>query len=301
VGVSLVSGALNNNADGTVGWNDLPSEQPSTLDQILDALSPEGTAWADTWSCTGGSITPAWNGPGSYTYVPVSCTVTWGNNKMASSSWSGAFDVTYGASCTGVTARLFQQPAGCAMTRTTVAGGATRTVTGPDGTVYVISHDTNGASTGWDNTVSPAPNNLGVVATCGTGGCSQGGTLVINGSHIVGMVTPAGGTQAKYWDHTVSTGANGLAVSISGADRIVNGVVTVQHNLAMYTATITFKDVTYSDLTCCFPTSGSVTTSFDGGPHKSETESMDFSPLCGVAQLTRSDGGKEPYELRHCL
>ena len=104
------------------------------------------------------------------------------------------------------------------MTRTTPAGGDTRTITGPDGNSYAIRHDTSGQGSGWDSSVSPAPGSGGVVVTCGAAGCSQGGNLVVGGSHLTGTVT-IDGKSTTIWDHTVSTGAGGIDVMARGRTR----------------------------------------------------------------------------------
>jgi hypothetical protein len=99
----------------------------------------------------------------------------------------------------------------------------------------------------------------------------------------------------------VSTDANGLSVTISGDTRHVSGTVNVQHNLLKYTAKTTFNDVTYGDGACCFPTSGSVTTTFDGGMHAGKSESLSFGASCGEATLTTVNGRTISYTLEHCL
>lgn len=302
VATSVVSGALNNTSGATVGWNDVPRTRPSIFERAVEQLSPIAIAHAATWMCSGGSLSPTFDGAAGnpYTFTPVSCSVDWRNGKSASSKWSGAFTLDYGASCDAQHARLADQAGGCTLTRTTASGGNTRTITGPDGNAYAVTHDTNGAGTGWDATVSPAPSNGGVVATCATAGCTSGRSLVISGSHLTGTETPHGGTAKTIWDHTVSTGAQGLTVVESAAGRVVSGAVTVEHNLRKYTATATFNDVGYSEPGCCFPTSGSVTSTYEDGA-KSRTESLTFSAICGEATFTNADGQTSALTLQHCL
>ena len=104
----------------------------------------------------------------------------------------------------------------------------TRDITGPAGNAYSILHDTNGAGTGWDTSVSPAPSDGGLVATCGASGCLAGREIVLNGSHLTGTVTLGGDTD-KIWDHTVS---GSVAVTGAGASRVAtSSVIAVQHNL----------------------------------------------------------------------
>ena len=103
-----------------------------------------------------------------------------------------------------------------------------------------------------------------MIATCGAGGCATGGgSLAISGSHltaeVAGDVAPT-----KIVDVTVSTGSP-LTFMVSGSTRVLSGSVTVQHNVARYTATATFDAVVFGQAGCCFPTSGTVTATFGGG------------------------------------
>lgn len=293
VATSVVSGGLNNTGGSAMAWN-APVPRRPAWQRAVDAVNPIGTAWAADWTCSGGSLTPAFDGPGSnpYSYTPVSCSVTWGNDRTASSRWSSAFTLNYGASCDATHAYIGNQAAGCIVTRTTGTDGNTRTITGPNGDAYAISHDTNGAGTGWDGAVSPAPTDDGVAVSATS--------LVIGGSHLTGTVT-INGTSTKIWDHTVSTGAAGLTITGTGTGRVVTGSVTVQHNLAKYTATTTFDNVGYGDAACCFPTSGGVSTTFENGPDTGKTETLSFTRLCGEATLTTVSGETESLTLQHCL
>ena len=302
VATSVVSGALNNTSGSGVAMNVPAPPSKSTFDRVVDAINPIGTAYAASWSCHGGSLSPAFSGPGAdpYSYTPVSCSVAWGNGRTASSVWSGPFSLVYGSSCDASSPFVGDQVAGCAVSRTTASGGETRTITGPDGNSYAIRHDTHGQGTGWDGSVSPAPADGGVVVTCGSSGCAQGGTVVVSGSHLTGTVT-IDGRSTTIWDHTVSTGTGGLDVTGSGSSRVVSGTVTVQHNLAKYTAKATFDAVGYSEPGCCFPTSGTVTTTFSSGPSTGKSETLTFLPACGEADLTHADGSKDVITLQHCL
>jgi hypothetical protein len=299
VATTAVSGAING-GNPLVGYN-APKIRASPVQRVLESLKPIGEAWAFTWSCQSGSFSPKFAGPGNYTFTPPSCSVAWGNGRTASSSWSGTFDLDYGASCDAVHPWIDNQAGGCVLTRTTASGGVTRTIEGPNGATYAITHDTNGAGTGWDSTVSPAPTNAGVVVSCASGGCDLGKTVVINGSHLTGTITPSGGSSEKIWDHTVSSGTTGLAVTGEGGGRVVNGSVTVQHNLAQETAQVTFNAVSYGDTACCFPTGGSLSTAITDGKAQGKSEALSFGPSCGEATLTRTDGKTVSLTLQHCL
>jgi hypothetical protein len=226
----------------------------------------------------------------------VGCTVKWANGKTESSLWSGPFTLNYGSSCDSTHAWIDNQAGGCALTRTTSMGGVTRTITGPNGGTYAITHDTNGQGTGWDSSVSPAPSNGGVVVTCNSSGCSAGKNVVIDGSHLIGTLN-----SEKVWDHTVSTGSSGLTVTGEGVGRVVNGSVVVQHNLAKETATATFNQVAFGETGCCFPTAGSISTTFTSGSNQGKTETLTFSPTCGEGTLTKPDGKTVSLALKHCI
>lgn len=269
--------------------------------QTIDIVNRDSVRQA--YLVVGGTLNPTFSGAGAYTYAPLGCTVTWGNGKQASATWSGTFNLNYGASCDSTNAFMQNQTANCALTRTTDSGGNTRTLVGPNGNSYAVTHNTQGQGTGWDTSVAPAPSDSGVVVACGTSGCASGASLTINGSHLTGTLTPAGGTSSKWWDHTVSTGTGGITVTVTGTTRVVTGTVIVQHNLAKFTSTTTFNTVAYNDSNCCFPTDGNVTTTFSKGPHQGKTESLAFGTGvgCGEATLTKTDGSQVAFTLEHCI
>ena len=293
VAASIVSGAMNNSVGSALGWNGPPRPAPSPLQRLWDELNPLRSAYAASLSCSGQMLLPAFAGVGAYTFTPAHCRVTWTNDKLASSVWSGTFNVVYAGSCDTTNAIILNQTAACTLTRTTAAGGNTRTVAGPLGDDYSITHNTNGAGTGWDTMVSPAPTDAGVIVTCGAGGCATaGGTVEISGSHLTGTVTPSGGSTTKIWDHTGTT-PTPLTCT---AGRVLSGTVAVQDNLAKFTATATLKGVTFPSLGCCYPNAGTITTVVQGG-----TETMNFGATCGEVTLTTANGATESVTLRHCL
>ena len=299
VAVSAVSGSLNNTeSQSALGMNALPREKRSTAGWLIDQLNPVRPAWAASWTCVGAALDHTYNGPAGnpYLYTPVSCQVMWGAGKTASALWSGTFILNYGASCAATSPFMDNQAAGCTLTRTTGVGGNTRTLTGPKGNNYAITHDSNGAGTGWDATIAPAPANDGVTLACGASGCAIGRTLTIAGSHLTGTVD-----SVRLWDHTVSTAAGGITVTGSGPGRVVTGTIYVQHNLANVTSATTFNDVAYGDNACCYPSGGSVSTTFSKGPDLTRTESLTFTAICGEAVLTKPNGSTVNITLDQCL
>jgi hypothetical protein len=300
VAVSTVSGALNNNSGTGVALLGPQAPKRTLIERAFAALNPIGTAYAADWSCSGDTLTPRFDGPGSYAFTPASCSVTWPNGKRASSSWSAPFTLDYGTGCDSSHPVMEAQDASCELTRTSATGGTTRTITGPDGNTYAIDHDTNGAGTGWDSTVSPAPSDDGVQVSCGTGGCIASRTLVISGSHLTGTVD-IDGHSTTIWDHTVTTGSGGISVTGAAAERVVSGSITVQHNLIHATSTTTFSAVHYGEPLCCFPTDGTVSTTYSQGSNAGKTESMTFGSVCGEVTLTSPDGSTSSLTLQHCL
>jgi hypothetical protein len=57
----------------------------------------------------------------------------------------------------------------------------------------------------------------------------------------------------------------------------------------------------YDLVGCCFPTTGSVSTTFSGGALAGKTEPLVFSNVCGEATLTTVSGRTVPITLLHCL
>ncbi len=108
------------------------------------------------------------------------------------------------------------------------------------------------------------------------------------------------------FDHSLSASLSVTPTSLTA--RTVSGNVTVYHNLAQVIATVQFNSVVHSDF-CCWPTSGSVTTSFSAGTHAPTTtgaamvgkqETMTLTG-CGTASLQSFDGTTKNILLTRCL
>lgn len=85
------------------------------------------------------------------------------------------------------------------------------------------------------------------------------------------------------------TKENSTGNGLSG-NRTVSGTSTTHHNLAKYTATHTFNSVAWGNSTCCYPTSGSISTSYSGTNAPSNSSTLTFSTTCGSAQFTTTTG-----------
>lgn len=116
------------------------------------------------------------------------------------------------------------------------------------------------------NTVSgnPAVTTSGLTISF-TGAVAR--TIVINGVHIA-----ADSANYILWSYLLTSGP----ILVSGANA-VNGTVSVQDVLKNRTATSNLNALTYTN-GCCFPTGGSVATSFSDGT----SESLTFNS-CGSA------------------
>lgn len=153
----------------------------------------------------------------------------------------------------------------------------------------------------------------GNITTDTKGGTAYDGTVFASGAVITNRVnttnrsiamTPTnsalhkvytGRKGATIFDYYVQpaitvTGAktNGMASGLgtSSSNRAMSGTVTLYHNLAKYTAVNTFNTVTWSTSTCCFPVSGTISTTFTGATAPTGPYILTFSSNCGSAILT---------------
>lgn len=262
-------------------------------------------AYADnTWTCNlptiteGGSSETTYQGAGTYLYTPGSCDIVYGNGATATSTWSGSWTMVYNSSCTvtGAAAdfKIGKQPSNCTLTKT--SSGITRSLTGPDGNIYAINHSTNGAGTGYNTNISPSNTGVQFECTAGSGPCTAG-TITVNGSHLTGSYNGL-----TFWNHTVTTGTPLSLTVTSSTKTITSGTLVVQHNLLQTTSTSTFSNVVYSKADCCFPVSGTITTTYSGGSLNGKTETLTFDgSSCGIGTVTKTDGSTATLQLIHCI
>lgn len=299
VAISTVSGALQSGGSSNAASFPARKRYPN-LYAVLSTLLPEASA--ATWACTGSGFLTTYAGAGSYAYKPLSCTVEFSNGDGVSSYWDGDWNFQYGNSCgTYASGARFDpdtQPANCLIDRSSPVGGVTRYVGDQYGDQYSVTHDTTTANTGYDSKTYPTTNQ-GVVETCGTGGCAATRTLMINGSHLTGQVVLGGAAAETFWDQTVSTPTGGISITGSGTSRTVNGTVIVEHNLLEATSTSVLSNIVYGNANCCFPTGGTISTTYTG-TKAGTTESMSFSAQCGEATLTQNKI-QSAVTLLHCI
>lgn len=205
--------------------------------------------------------------------------ISWGGCSVGLATLTGGWTETWSGGGTCPTAPA---TAGHAVTRTstsqilTLASGATLTT------------DTN-AQTTFDGTVLPA---TGTVVTSG-GGSAR--TIVVNGVHRV-FKGPLGRT---WYDHSItSTGLTSNGTRAAG-NRVITGTATTYHNLAKYKAVHTFNTVTWGSASCCYPTSGSISSVLTG-TGRSGNVSITFSTSCGTATFTDTDSTTSTVVMNQC-
>lgn len=161
---------------------------------------------------------------------------------------------------------------------------------------------TQEVGTGWDGETFPDAATKGTEIsrvqtgtlnglTCTTGNpCLR---VVVHGQRNV-MKGPLGRT---WFDHLVVTDLASQGRRSTG-NLVVRGNVVVRHQVARYTATSTFDSVTWGSSSCCYPTSGTINTVFDGSVAGSATTT--FSSSCGSASFSDPDGETTTLTLRQC-
>ncbi len=239
----------------------------SLMSRDLNATAACSIATARS-TCDGNIITVSW----------PNCTLALGNNNV---TLSGGWRNTYndGVACT--TARSSGLASGDSFTRNYLDFG----VTFPFGRRLTTSSNAHSA---YDGTAIPA---TGVTVT-NVAGTRQ---ITIQGLRRI----LAGSKGAKFFDHSITSSAIAVTGTRAAGTRLVNsGYLTVYHNLVGYKAVSSFSSVRWGEATCCFPTSGRVTTTFSGS--LSGNAELVFGPSCGTATFTDTKGKSEAVTLSQC-
>jgi len=79
--------------------------------------------------------------------------------------------------------------------------------------------------------------------------------------------------------------------------KIKSGNITVTHNLASFTSSHTFNDLSW-DTACCYPSSGSIDIELTGS--KERSRSLSFSNICGLVSVNFGDGQSSEIKLKNC-
>lgn len=148
----------------------------------------------------------------------------------------------------------------------------------------------------WDTNVHRTYNNVTIPSGLTV---SQNGdlrTITISGAHRV--------LQGRYgaaFDHSITTPTSLTVTGAirNGTRRVISGTVRVYDNGNKYFVDNSFSNVRWSQNTCCYPTSGSITSTFSDGA-SSAYNVMTFTSSCGFASMQDDQGRVSSVQLRQC-
>jgi hypothetical protein len=195
-------------------------------------------------------------------------TVNWNSCSIGTAKLSGGWTNEYNSASTCSTAQSSALPSGGSVTRSSASG---LLVTYPGGAT--LTTDTQSHVT-YNSFVIPSTG----ITTMNSGGVRS---VTIGGLRRI-LRGPGGG---KWFDHSL-TGNLTVAGARATNNRVVNGSITLYHNLAHITATHTFNSVTWGQSSCAFPTGGYVQTSLSTG----ESLRLTYTSTCGTATFTSTTG-----------
>ncbi len=198
------------------------------------------------------------------------------------------------ASWTGTWVYTFNTNAACLSAKTTglMTTGASNTFTTTSSVPGVTRAAGSGVYVNMDTDVSgySVPSNGGTQITCGGSGCPASRNIRILGLHR----SLYSSSSAKISDHTIKTTSDLVMTGTDGTRQITSGTIVVQHNLARFTATTNVVSALTHTSGCCFPTGGSLQTTYTGS--KTGTETITFQSTCGKATV-----GSIALTLTHCI
>jgi hypothetical protein len=221
-------------------------------------------------------------------------TVTWNNCYLGTAKLKGTITETY----SGFGA------ANCLMTGD--GSQVKRAISATDPWVLTLASNATltrdmDPQTAWDGTTFPNAAE-GSTVTRIESGTSNGMTCAANARcfNIVanGLHKTFKGPRGRVWfEHIVDSDLT-FTGSRSGGNRVMAGTATVWHELAQHKSVTTFAAVTWGDSTCCYPTSGSVSTVLTGG--LTGTMTMAFTNTCGEVTVTNTDASQSTTTLSQC-
>lgn len=220
--------------------------------------------------------------------------VTWGGCTKGTATITGTVTETY----SGFGAAVCSLNGNNSTVHRLISSSAPRVVTKASGATVT---ETMSPSTAWDGTTFPSATS-GTVITRSESGTSNGFTCAANNGchHVVvnGIESirkgPRGTTLS---DHIVTSDFTYQGKKSSG-NLVVSGTSTVWHQLASYKLVNTLNAVTWGDSTCCYPTSGTVTSAATGSLTGSAT--MTFTSTCGSASFVATTGETSTVTLSQC-
>jgi hypothetical protein len=276
---------------------DTTDDSDSTYSIASQALS-EGSSHAS--ATEGGSVANLVSGPLSENLLSLGTEVK--NLDLDSQNYIDPQDrITQKATaCSYATARSCASGTGtiawngCSVGAATMTGGWTETW--PSNAACTVSFLGNNNVVERSSTGSTLNLPLGASITVDTsGGTAYDGTVFTAGSVITNRkkTSRKGASVFDYYVVPAITVSGALKNSSSNGltgNRTMSGSVTIYHNLAKYTATNAFAAVTWGDSTCCYPTSGTITSSFSGTGAPATSGVMTFTSTCGEATFIATTG-----------
>jgi hypothetical protein len=288
VAVAAMSGS-SSSSEGTVAHQLDPRIKLSPFERLKNGLNPVSTAlavpscdWSNLiTSCSGGVETLSFDSCSA----PIDPAIRIQGSE--SLTWTGA-------SCCTANPLSASSATPCSFTRRTVDNtGASDPLKRSIGANYVML-DTETAS-GYDKSLSGGFN-VACKGTTGNATCDGQREISILGAHYTGKAS------SVEWDHTVSTDAPIVEQGHGSSRKILSGTIRVQHNQAKVTSITTIKDTLTHTSGCCYPTGGSISTTYSGGKLDGKTEVMSFTSKCGETTLTDGTSQQQTgLTLHHCL
>jgi hypothetical protein len=287
VAIAAISGT-SNSSEARLSDNADFRQKKSFLAHLQGVLSPIPNAWAVP-SCSWSSL------------------ITGCSSNSSTITFDGCSDSSDHAISIKGSLTLAWTGVGCCTSNPLNASSIipctfTRRTLGADGSTDPVIHALGSHSVTLnteDNSGYNEAKTGGFTVTCqgaeGNNTCDGQRQIVINGAHYVGQ------SGRGDWDHTVST-ENPLIVQGHGENRrTLSGSISVQNNLLKYTSVTTITSTLTHSSNCCYPTGGTVSTTFSGGTLDGQTESMKFGPGCGTVTLNDTKQQKTGLTLHHCL
>jgi hypothetical protein len=268
VGTNMISDEIELMSSELQELNNDPNNYINPQDRLTQAATACSYATARTCSGTTGTI--AWNNCtiGTIATMTGGWTETWSNTADCANSY---------LSLNGVSPEYVER------------SSTASTITFPLGKKVVT--DTNGG-TAYDNTTVFVS---GKVKTTRTFATTRSIAMSPTNSAVHKVMTSRRGV--TLFDYFVQpnitvTGSlkNSTANGITGS-RTMTGTVTIYHNLAKYTATNTFSAVTWGSSSCCYPTSGTISSTYTGTNKPADSGVMTFSTTCGTASFASTKDG----------
>jgi hypothetical protein len=130
---------------------------------------------------------------------------------------------------------------------------------------------------------------------CGSSGCGTSRTITILGIHRKILTS----NLSVLSDMTFSTNTP-ITVTGTGSSRsVISGTVQAQDNVNNVNTSTSISSALNFSASCCFPTSGTLTTSYLSGPAIGQTETLTFQSTCGSVAITTALGTTNTT-LAHC-